>query len=409
MGAVYRAEHLGLRKRVAVKVLRPELSRDEDLARRFRLEAVAASRIGQENIIDVTDLGHTPDGALFFVMEELEGRSLAALISETGAFPLQRALPILAQLCRALAAAHAQGVVHRDLKPDNVVVVRRDDGADFVKVVDFGISQVEARSCEVRAARPGPVFGTPEYMSPEQGAGTPIDHRADIYAFGVLAYELVTGALPFDGGTAAATMLQHQTRAPEPPRARRRDLPRGLEELILKALAKSPAARQQSMGEVAASLTGVLALRGLPPVYGAASATLHAGRLGTSGRALTLDLGARLEERPRTTRAQGLPSPRRLRGLRRVAAILGAACLAALVSGSALRGARNAQGGRWIASAAPPGAAGPQPFTASHPSSSPGGRLVKERAPSQRAKEPRPRQTGLLRRPRAAHPSSSWR
>ncbi|MFL5272316.1 MAG: serine/threonine-protein kinase [Anaeromyxobacteraceae bacterium] len=267
MGTVYRAEHVVLRRRMAVKVLRQHLCDDEDLVRRFQGEAIAASQIGQENIVEVLDFGRTAEGAFYFVMEELEGESLAALLAASGSLPIERAALVLAQVCRALAAAHAHGIVHRDLKPDNVIVVRREDGTDFVKVVDFGISKHGGESARPRVTRAGMIIGTPEYMAPEQGAAATVDHRADIYAFGVLAYELVTGTLPFHGETAIATLLAHQTKPVEPPRRRRPGLPPALEALILRALEKRPDARQQSMAEVAAELTRVLVAFGLPPVY----------------------------------------------------------------------------------------------------------------------------------------------
>ena len=267
MGTVYRAEHVVLRKRVAVKVLRPELSDDGDLVRRFQQEAIAASQIGQENIVDVTDFGRTQQGALYFVMEDLEGVSLAAILHASGPLPVERAARLLAQVCRALGAAHGRGIVHRDLKPDNVIVVRRDDGSDFVKVVDFGIAKSGTRPERGRLTRAGTIIGTPEYMAPEQAAAATVDHRADVYAFGVLAYELLTGHLPFKADTAIATLLEHQTRTPVPPGQLRAGLPAPFEALILKALAKRPDARQQSMAEVAADLSAVLAQFGLPPVY----------------------------------------------------------------------------------------------------------------------------------------------
>src|SRR5512133_1532854 len=160
MGTVYRAEHVVLRKRMAVKVLRPELSRDEDLVRRFQQEAIAASQIGQENIVDVTDFGRTPQGSLYYVMEELEGGTLAEIL-EGGALPIPRALDLLVQIARALGAAHGRGIVHRDLKPDNVVVVRRDDGTDFVKVLDFGIAKSAGLPERGRVTRAGTIVGTP--------------------------------------------------------------------------------------------------------------------------------------------------------------------------------------------------------------------------------------------------------
>jgi eukaryotic-like serine/threonine-protein kinase len=266
MGTVYRVEHVVLGKRMAVKVLRPEFSGDEDLVRRFQREAAAASRVGQENIVDVTDFGRTREGNLYFVMEELEGRSLAALLHEVGPLPFERSARILAQVCRALAAAHAHGIVHRDLKPDNVLVMRGEDGHDFVKVVDFGISKSPGEGSD-RITRAGTIIGTPEYMAPEQGSAASVDHRADVYGFGILAYEVLTGTVPFQGPTAVATLVEHQTRAPEPPGQRRAGLPPALEQMILRALRKKPQDRQQSMGEVGEELSAVLAAYGLAPVF----------------------------------------------------------------------------------------------------------------------------------------------
>ena len=245
------AEYDGLRKRYG---------------RLLEREAVAASKIGQENIVDVTDFGRTREGNLYFVMEELEGRSLAAVLHLEGPLPYDRAALLLAQVCRALAAAHSHGIIHRDLKPDNVLVMRRADGSDFVKVVDFGISKSPGEGDE-RITRAGTIIGTPEYMSPEQGAAAAIDHRADVYAFGILCYEVLTGTVPFQGETSVATLIEHQTRLPEPPSSRRPGMPEEFEQLILKALEKKPQNRQQSMVEIAADLSRVLARYGLPSVY----------------------------------------------------------------------------------------------------------------------------------------------
>ncbi len=266
MGTVYRAEHVVLRKRMAVKVLRPELSRDEDLVRRFQQEAIAASQIGQENIVDVTDFGRTPQGSLYYVMEELEGATLAEIL-EGGPLAVPRALDLLVQICRAVGAAHGRGIVHRDLKPDNVVVVQREDGTDFVKVLDFGIAKSVGATERGRVTRAGTIVGTPEYMAPEQGAAAGVDHRADVYALGVLAYEILTGKVPFSADTPIATMIEHQTRTAAALREVRPDVPESLEAVVAKAMEKRPAARQQSMGEVVRELNGVRAALGLPSVH----------------------------------------------------------------------------------------------------------------------------------------------
>ncbi len=266
MGTVFLAEHVALGKQVAVKVLRAEYSQDDELVRRFEQEARSASRIDHENVVDVVDFGRTPGGSLYFVMEALEGESLARLIHREGALPVERALRILAQICQALGAAHACGVVHRDLKPENVILVRRDDGADLVKVLDFGISRTHGVPEGGRITRVGSIIGTPEYMAPEQAMGTAVDHRCDVYAFGVLAYEMLTGRLPFQGDSPLATLLKHQGEPPVPPSRLRPDLPAEAEAMVLRALVKRPEGRQQDMAEVSADLCRALAAAGLAPM-----------------------------------------------------------------------------------------------------------------------------------------------
>jgi serine/threonine protein kinase len=244
MGMVYLAEHIGLGKRVAVKVLRGELSRDATFSRRFELEAIAASQIGHENIVDVTDLGRTPSGELFYVMELLEGRSLGAVLLRERFLPVARAVPILVQVCRALEAAHARGIVHRDVKPQNVMLLAREGRPDFVKVVDFGISKV-SNPQGGKLTDVGAILGTADYMAPEQATGGEVDTSADVYAVGVLTYELCTGTLPFRGENTFATMLQHMEAKAEPPSKRRPELglPPELDALVLQALAKEPNGR----------------------------------------------------------------------------------------------------------------------------------------------------------------------
>lgn len=245
MGVVYLAEHLGLRKSVAVKLLRGELSRDATFSRRFEQEAIAASQIGHEHIVNVTDLGRTPTGELFYVMELLEGESLGALLLRERFLPLWRAVPIVTQVCRALEAAHARGIVHRDVKPQNVMLLQRQGHADFVKVVDFGISKVMQGQPGNGLTEAGAILGTAHYMAPEQAAGGTVDARADVYSVGVLTYEVCTGTLPFRGDNTFATMLQHLEATAEPPSRRRPDLglPPELDALVMGALAKEPAAR----------------------------------------------------------------------------------------------------------------------------------------------------------------------
>lgn len=244
MGVVYLAEHMGLGKRVAVKVLRGELSRDATFCRRFELEAIAASQIGHEHIVDVTDLGRTTSGELFYVMELLEGQSLGALLRRERVLSLSRAASILAQICRALEAAHARGIIHRDVKAQNVMMVSREGRPDFVKVVDFGISKMNLPEGE-KLTETGAILGTADYMAPEQVSGGAVGPHTDVYAVGALAYKLLTGTPPFHGENSFATMLQHLEAKVEPPSLRRPDLglSEALDALVLRALAKEPQAR----------------------------------------------------------------------------------------------------------------------------------------------------------------------
>ena len=255
MGTVYLCEHTVLQRRFAVKVLRADLVDDAELVDRFRNEAIAASRIGQENVVDVLDFGADDDGSLYYVMEALDGKSLGAVIRDEGPLSVLRALDVLEQLCHALAAAHARGVVHRDVKPDNVFLVRRSDGGERAKVIDFGISRVPGFG--ERLTRAGAIIGTPEYMAPEQARGAAIDHRADVYAAGVLAFEMLTGELPLEAATPAATIAAHRTRTPDPPSRRIVGVPPEVDALVLRALAKRPEDRFESMDELAAEVARI--------------------------------------------------------------------------------------------------------------------------------------------------------
>jgi serine/threonine-protein kinase len=248
MGSVWLCEHVALGRRYALKVLNADRAADPELVERFRQEARAASRITQENVVDVIDSGEDAGGVHYYVMEALDGRSLGQVLREDGPLPVGRALALLEQVCQALAAAHGRGVVHCDVKPDNILVERLADGRERAKLIDFGISRVPGAS---RLTRDGEVIGTPEYMSPEQAAGEPVDALTDVYATGVLAFELLTGCLPLVGPTAIATLVAHQTKIPEPPGRRRPGLGPGVDRLVLRALAKRPADRFPSMQAMA--------------------------------------------------------------------------------------------------------------------------------------------------------------
>jgi serine/threonine protein kinase len=260
MGAVYEAQHTLIGKRVAVKVLLDKYARKEQVVARLEQEARLASSIGHEHIIDITDFGITDDGRTFVVMEFLEGESLAELLSREGPLPEARIVDIAFQVASALGAAHDKGIVHRDVKPENVFLLRRKD-RDFAKVVDFGISK-SLRSSDAgeedspRLTQTGMVLGTPLYMSPEQARGDEdLDHRIDIYALGVIMFELATGRVPFTGTNYLSIISQVLNDTPKSPRVYRPELSEELEAVILKALEKDREQRYQTTAEILADLS----------------------------------------------------------------------------------------------------------------------------------------------------------
>ncbi len=256
MGAVYEARHTVIGKRVAVKVLLDKFLEKRELVARLLQEARLASSIGHENIVDVTDFGTTVDGRAFVVMEFLEGEALAALVTREAPLPVERSLRIVRQVASALGAAHAKGIVHRDVKPENCYLVRRGD-ADFVKVVDFGVSKVmHAREDGPewqRLTRTGMVLGTPLYMSPEQArGGEDIDSRADIWAVGVMLYECLTGEVPFRANNYLGVISQVLTHEAPPPTKLRPELgiPPAVETVVMRALDKDRERRYQNMAHL---------------------------------------------------------------------------------------------------------------------------------------------------------------
>ena len=257
MGIVYGATHAVLGKKFAVKVLRGEMAKDADVVQRFMQEAQAATSIGHENIIDISDFGRLPDESVYFVMEYLEGEALTSLIKRGGSIPMRDALKIIRQMASALGAAHDRGIVHRDLKPDNVQLIPRGADQQFVKVLDFGIAKVGGASSKL--TKTGMIFGTPHYMSPEQAAGQTVDQRTDIYALGVIMYEMFTGKVPFDADTFMGILSKHMFEPPVPPSERGARTLGALEDVILKALTKKPEDRYQGMGDLIADLDRVAA------------------------------------------------------------------------------------------------------------------------------------------------------
>ncbi|RYZ06930.1 MAG: serine/threonine protein kinase [Myxococcales bacterium] len=257
MGVVYRCVHTIIGKRVAMKVLRADLARDAEVTERFLNEAKSASSIGNAHIIDISDFGQFQDGSTYFVMEFLVGQPLTKIVEGGQAVPVSRILNIARQLAEGLSAAHAVNIVHRDLKPDNIFLIDRGGEKDFVKILDFGIAKVSTSGEGAKLTRAGAVFGTPHYMSPEQAAGQPVDHRGDVYSFGVILYELASGRVPFDADNFMGILTQHMYKAPVPIRAlvpQPQEVPPGLEAIVLKCLSKRPEHRYQSMGELIADL-----------------------------------------------------------------------------------------------------------------------------------------------------------
>jgi serine/threonine protein kinase len=256
MGAVYRGKHVMMDKTVAIKVLRPSLAGDDDVVARFSREAKAASRISHPHAVSVTDFGEAENGVVFLVMEYLDGQTLKDVIRNEGPMALDRAVEIVRQVSGALDAAHKQGVVHRDLKSDNIML-SQTNGGDWAKVLDFGIAKIQqpegARDHDITAANL--VIGTPQYMSPEQCSQTgPIDARSDVYSLGVILFEMLAGRVPFTGDSPTVIMMKQVQDDPPSILVARPDLPAGVDNLVRKALAKQPIDRFQTAGALSEAL-----------------------------------------------------------------------------------------------------------------------------------------------------------
>ncbi|MDI1434156.1 serine/threonine-protein kinase [Polyangium sorediatum] len=249
-GAVYRAVHPVIGKAAAIKVLSREFSANPQIVSRFVAEARAVNQIRHRNIIDIFSFGVLDDGRQYYVMELLEGLTLDAYLRQRGRIPPADVIPILVKIARALDAAHAAGIAHRDLKPENIFLVYDEDTGLFPKLLDFGIAKLLGDSTGAHhKTRTGMAMGTPLYMSPEQCRGKNVDHRTDIYSFGIVVHELLTGRLPFEAED-TIDLLVKQTSAPAPPMsAVCQNLPAALDAPVLHMLEKDPARRPRTVGE----------------------------------------------------------------------------------------------------------------------------------------------------------------
>jgi hypothetical protein len=258
MGKVYKARHLSLDRPVCLKLLKAALLEDPTLVGRFEREAKAASRLNHPNVIQVIDFGRTEDGGLFIAMEFVHGKDLRTILRDEWPLDEARLCNIIAQVLSALGEAHAHHVIHRDLKPENIMVEPRRGEPDFVKVLDFGIAKILDSDMPL-LTRADVVCGTPQYMAPEQATGSSLDNRCDLYAVGVILYQLATGHLPFDGPNSMDVLNKHVNDLPIPPRERTPNAPisEALENLILQSLEKDPRDRPQTAEEFRQMLQNV--------------------------------------------------------------------------------------------------------------------------------------------------------
>jgi serine/threonine protein kinase len=276
MGSVYKAEQPSMNRMVAIKVLHPRFATRDDLVARFRREARAMSQLSHPNTARVYKYGALDDGSVYFVMDYLEGRNLAVEVRDNGPMEAARAIAIMIQVCGALEEAHRAGIVHRDLKPENVFLTQQGGSADFPKVLDFGLAKMSEKQMgrgSMMFTQQGMVFGTPEFMSPEQAQGEPLDQRSDIYSLALILYELITGKLPFDAKTPLDMMKAHV-----------RDVPITLSErvpgkkfwpefeaVVSKALAKAPDDRYPSAAAFGEALRDCVPTQAAPPPAAPAS------------------------------------------------------------------------------------------------------------------------------------------
>ncbi|MEO7332253.1 MAG: serine/threonine-protein kinase [Minicystis sp.] len=267
MGSVYKAAQPAMNRMVAVKILHPKLTNRKDLVSRFRREARAMSHLTHPNTVKVFVYGDLDDGSLYIVMEYLEGKNLNQMVRKEGPLSVERAIPVLIQVCGALQEAHLQGIIHRDLKPENIFLSTNGGLKDYPKVLDFGLAKVterELRPGSIMLTQEGMVFGTPEFMSPEQAQGKPLDPRSDLYSLAIILYEVLTGKLPFDARTPMEYIQMHVTKPPIPldERVPGKRFPPGLGAVLNKAMQKRPEDRYSSAADFAQALKPFAGLQG---------------------------------------------------------------------------------------------------------------------------------------------------
>ena len=253
MGTVYLAEQVAIGRRVALKVLHSSYATDEEFVRRFRHEARLAASLNHHNIITVYDFDQADEGSLFIAMEYVDGRSLSEVIRQEGPMDIGRAVRLGIQIVEGLEAAHRAGVIHRDIKPDNIMVTGMAENED-VKLMDFGIARLRDTGSMTRLTRSGAIMGTPSYMAPEQIEGGDVSEKTDIYALGIVLYEMLSGGVPFRASTPGSVLIKQLREVPVSLMKLRREVPAAVERVVMQALEKKPQKRQQSMGEIAQGL-----------------------------------------------------------------------------------------------------------------------------------------------------------
>lgn len=249
-GLVCKAEHTILGKLFAVKFLHREYTKEPKLIKRFEKEARGTAKLGHPNIVDVIDFGEDPEIGYYFVMEYLIGETLSERLKREGALRQEIALPMLTHIASALSSAHSKDIVHRDLKPENIFLLTTESQVDFIKVLDFGVAAMLGDDTTERITRAATLIGTPFYMAPEQALGHPIDHRIDIYSFGILMYKVLTGEVPFKGPSGMSVLMKHVHEQPLPPSKIKPNLNPEFDAIVMKCLQKQKEARYQNMDEI---------------------------------------------------------------------------------------------------------------------------------------------------------------